>query len=45
MRGREFTMKDAYTFDRDVEGMKKSYFEMWDAYVNIFNRCGLDLKL
>lgn len=45
MRGREFTMKDAYTFDRDVEGMKKSYFEMWDAYVRIFERCGLDFKV
>lgn len=45
MRGREFTMKDAYTFDRDEEGMRKSYFEMWDAYVKIFERCGLDFKV
>ncbi|MCH4890841.1 proline--tRNA ligase [Acidaminobacter sp. JC074] len=45
MRGREFTMKDAYTFDRDEEGMRKSYFEMWGAYENIFNRCSLDFKV
>lgn len=45
MRGREFTMKDAYTFDRDEEGMKKSYFDMWKAYENIFDRCNLDYKV
>jgi prolyl-tRNA synthetase len=38
MRGREFTMKDAYSFDRDVEGLKKSYQAMVDAYTLIFNR-------
>lgn len=41
MRGREFTMKDAYSFDRDVAGMMKSYQIMFDAYVRIFQRFGL----
>lgn len=45
MRGREFTMKDAYTFDRDEEGMRKSYYEMWKAYENIFDRMNLDYKV
>lgn len=44
MRGREFTMKDAYSFDRDVEGMQRSYQQMYDAYVNIFNRFGLQFR-
>jgi prolyl-tRNA synthetase len=44
MRGREFTMKDAYSFDRDVEGMQKSYKIMYDAYVRIFNRFGLQFR-
>jgi prolyl-tRNA synthetase len=44
MRGREFTMKDAYSFDRDVEGMQRSYKLMYDAYVNIFNRFGLQFR-
>ncbi|MFJ1470942.1 proline--tRNA ligase [Massilia orientalis] len=44
MRGREFTMKDAYSFDRDVEGMQKSYETMFNAYVNIFNRFGLKFR-
>ncbi|MEW6023039.1 MAG: proline--tRNA ligase [Pseudomonadota bacterium] len=44
MRGREFTMKDAYSFDRDVEGMQKSYAIMFDAYVRIFNRFGLKFR-
>ncbi|WP_305824013.1 proline--tRNA ligase [Massilia brevitalea] len=44
MRGREFTMKDAYSFDRDVEGMQKSYGIMFDAYVRIFNRFGLKFR-
>ncbi len=45
MRCREFIMKDAYTFDRDEEGMKKAYFKMWKAYEEIFTRCGLDFKV
>ncbi|HZW20070.1 proline--tRNA ligase [Noviherbaspirillum sp.] len=44
MRGREFTMKDAYSFDRDVDGMQKSYKVMYDAYVAIFNRFGLQFR-
>ena len=41
MRGREFTMKDAYSFDRDVANGKKSYQAMFDAYCRIFDRIGL----
>jgi prolyl-tRNA synthetase len=44
MRGREFTMKDAYSFDRDVAGMQKSYRIMYDAYVRIFDRFGLQFR-
>ncbi|MDO9420692.1 MAG: proline--tRNA ligase [Herminiimonas sp.] len=44
MRGREFTMKDAYSFDRDVEGLKRSYQIMFDAYTKIFNRFGLQFR-
>lgn len=44
MRGREFTMKDAYSFDRDLEGMQKSYQAMFDAYGKIFNRFGLKFR-
>lgn len=41
MRGREFIMKDAYSFDRDEAGLDKSYHDMFDAYSRIFTRCGL----
>jgi prolyl-tRNA synthetase len=41
VRACEFIMKDAYSFDRDKEGLKKSYQLMYDAYNNIFKRCGL----
>ncbi len=44
MRGREFTMKDAYSFDRDVAGMQESYRIMYDAYVRIFTRFGLQFR-
>ena len=44
MRGREFCMKDAYSFDRDVEGMKQSYAKMFDAYNRIFTRLGLKFR-
>ena len=44
MRGREFTMKDAYSFDRDVDGLKKSYQIMVDAYTRIFDRFGLNFR-
>jgi prolyl-tRNA synthetase len=41
MRGREFVMKDAYSFDRDDAGADVSYRKMYDAYGAIFSRCGL----
>lgn len=41
MRGREFIMKDAYSFDATVEGMQKSYEEQKEAYARICERCGL----
>ncbi len=41
MRGREFTMKDGYSFDRDEAGAERSYDEMVQAYTRIFQRCGL----
>ena len=41
MRGREFVMKDAYSFDADAEGMSKSYAVLRQVYRNIFSRCGL----
>lgn len=44
MRSREFIMKDAYSFDKDQEGLDITYDKMHDAYVRIFNRCGLDAK-
>ena len=42
MRTRNFTMKDAYSFDADQEGLDKSYDDMFDAYTRIFARCELD---
>jgi prolyl-tRNA synthetase len=44
MRGREFTMKDAYSFDRDVDAAGKSYEQMYAAYVRIFERMGLKFR-
>ncbi len=44
MRGREFMMKDAYSFDCDEEGAERSYKKMYQAYCNIFKRCGLSFK-
>src|SRR3989338_7342529 len=44
MRGREFIMKDAYSFDRDEQGAELSYKKMYDAYMAIFRRCGLVFK-
>ncbi|HEX6132253.1 MAG TPA: proline--tRNA ligase, partial [Actinomycetota bacterium] len=43
LRGREFLMKDAYTFDRDREGLEASYRVMYEAYERVFARCGLDV--
>ena len=44
MRGREFTMKDAYSFDKDQAGLDESYRKMFEAYVRIFTRIGLDFR-
>jgi len=44
MRGREFLMKDAYSFDLDEQGAKASYDRMAEAYHRIFVRCGLKFK-
>ncbi len=44
MRGREFTMKDAYSFDRDAAGALESYRRMYDAYEAIFRRMGLRFR-
>ncbi|KPF68532.1 proline--tRNA ligase [beta proteobacterium AAP99] len=44
MRGREFTMKDAYSFDRTVEDAGKSYEAMYAAYCKIFDRLGLTYR-
>jgi prolyl-tRNA synthetase len=42
LRGREFIMKDAYSFDIDDAGLKASYERMREAYIRIFNRLGLE---
>ncbi|MFW7341517.1 proline--tRNA ligase [Pollutimonas sp. H1-120] len=44
MRGREFTMKDAYSFDRDEASAQASYDTMYDAYMRIFKRLGLEFR-
>ena len=44
LRGREFIMKDAYSFSTSQEELEKEYQNMWQAYTRIFNRCGLDTK-
>jgi len=44
MRGREFSMKDAYSFDASAEGAEKSYWAMYRAYRRIFERCGLKFR-
>ena len=44
MRAREFTMKDAYSFDADYAGLEKSYRAMYDAYTRIFTRLGLTFR-
>ena len=44
MRGREFIMKDAYSFDKDEAGARASYQKMYDAYSRIFTRCGLTFR-
>lgn len=44
MRGREFIMKDAYSFDVDSSAADKSYEKMFNAYMRIFERCGLNFR-
>ena len=44
MRGREFIMKDAYSFDVSDEAAEVSYMKMYEAYKRIFSRCGLDFR-
>ncbi|HPD89980.1 MAG TPA: proline--tRNA ligase [Bacillota bacterium] len=44
MRSREFIMKDSYSFDKDQQGLDKSYEDMYDAYTRIFTRCGLNFR-
>ena len=44
MRGREFIMKDLYSFDRDTAGLDLSYKKMYDAYTCVFSRCGLTFR-
>lgn len=45
MRGREFTMKDAYSFDVDREGAQNSYAQMFEAYSSIFKRLGANFRV
>ncbi|MDP9242020.1 MAG: proline--tRNA ligase, partial [Actinomycetota bacterium] len=45
LRAREFLMKDAYSFDRDQEGLRESYDVMVKAYDRVFRRCGLDFRM
>jgi prolyl-tRNA synthetase len=44
LRGREFLMKDAYSFDVDAEALRQSYRKMFDAYHRVFERCGLTFR-
>ncbi len=44
MRGREFIMKDAYSFDLDSSAADSAYEKMYEAYFRIFQRCGLDFR-
>jgi prolyl-tRNA synthetase len=44
LRGREFLMKDAYSFDTDVDALRTSYKAMYDAYHRVFERCGLTFR-
>ena len=44
MRSRNFIMKDNYSFDKDPEGLQVSYDKMYEAYTNVFKRCGLTFR-
>lgn len=45
LRGREFVMKDAYSFDLDQDGLQKSYLNQREAYIRIFGRLGLEFNI
>ncbi|MEW9532289.1 proline--tRNA ligase [Microbispora sp. NPDC049125] len=45
LRGREFVMKDSYSFDLDDDGLKRSYEQHRDAYIRIFDRLGIDYRI
>jgi prolyl-tRNA synthetase len=45
MRGREFIMKDLYSFDKDENGLETNYQKMYNAYSRIFSRCGLSFRI
>ena len=45
IRVREFFMKDAYSFDTDLDGLDKSYRKMFEAYQKIFDRIGIDYRI
>ena len=45
IRVREFFMKDAYSFDQDLDGLDKSYHKMFEAYKKIFDRIGIDYRI
>ena len=45
LRSREFQMKDAYSFDMTREGLDRSYQAMYDAYIRIFQRCGIPIRI
>lgn len=45
IRACEFIMKDAYSFDKDETGLDKNYLAMYEAYVRIFRRCGLEVLI
>ena len=45
LRGREFIMKDAYSFDENVAGLDESFSKMVEAYKQIFTRCGLEFQI
>lgn len=44
-RSRDFIMKDGYSFDADEKGLEESYQKMWDAYSEVFERLGLEIKI
>ncbi|MBX2866024.1 MAG: proline--tRNA ligase [Leptolyngbyaceae cyanobacterium MAG.088] len=44
MRGREFIMKDGYSFHADIDSLKATYDEMYQAYSNVLSRCGLKFR-